>query len=103
MDKKEAFKGFVRENPSLMRFIKNGEMTWQKFFEIYDMYGADNRVWNDYLKETVTNATATAAATSTALAAIPGDATTPIANQIMELCSYLLIVVCALVLEKSHE
>lgn len=52
-------------------------------------------------KATVMGVTATAAATSTALAAIPGDATTPIANQIMELSSYLLIVVCALVLEKS--
>ena len=55
----------------------------------------------DEKKATVMGVTATAAATSTALAAIPGDATTPIANQIMELSSYLLIVVCALVLEKS--
>lgn len=55
----------------------------------------------DEKKATVMGVTATAAATSAALAAIPGDATTPIANQIMELSSYLLIVVCALVLEKS--
>ena len=55
----------------------------------------------DEKKATVMGVTATAAATSTALAAIPGDATTPITNQIMELSSYLLIVVCALVLEKS--
>ena len=55
----------------------------------------------DEKKATVMGVTATAAATSTALAAIPGDVTTPIANQIMELSSYLLIVVCALVLEKS--
>ncbi|MBQ2615182.1 MAG: hypothetical protein IJD97_01825 [Clostridia bacterium] len=55
----------------------------------------------DEKKAIVMGVTATTAATSTALAAIPGDATTPIANQIMELSSYLLIVVCALVLEKS--
>lgn len=55
----------------------------------------------DEKKATVMGVTATAAAVSTGLAAIPGDATTPIANQIMELSSYLLIVVCALVLEKS--
>lgn len=55
----------------------------------------------DDKKAAVMGVTATAAATSTALAAIPGDATTPIANQIMEISSYLLIVVCALVLEKS--
>lgn len=64
MDKKEAFKVFVRENPSLMRFIKNGEMTWQKFFEMYDMYGTDNSVWNDYLKDAVTTSAATAVAAS---------------------------------------
>lgn len=46
----------------------------------------------------VTTMTAVA---STTLAAVPGDATTPIANEIMNMSSYLLIVVCALVLEKS--
>lgn len=55
----------------------------------------------DEKKATVMGVTTTAAATSTALATIWGDATTPVANQIMELSSYLLIVVCALVLEKS--
>lgn len=55
----------------------------------------------DEKKATVTTITASAAAASTALALIPGEATTPIANQILEISSYLLIVVCALVLEKS--
>lgn len=44
--------------------------------------------------------TAATVGASTALAAIPGDATTPIANQIIELSSYLLIVVGAIFLEK---
>lgn len=55
----------------------------------------------DEKKATVMGITATAAAVSTALALIPSDATTPVANQIMEISSYLLIVVCVLVLEKS--
>ncbi len=55
----------------------------------------------DEKKATVMGITATAATASTVLAAIPGDVTTPIANQIMEISSYLLIVVCVLVLEKS--
>ena len=55
----------------------------------------------DEKKATVTGITATAVVTSTALSAIPGDVTTPIANQILEISSYLLIVVCVLVLEKS--
>ncbi|MBE6951786.1 MAG: hypothetical protein E7451_10715 [Ruminococcaceae bacterium] len=55
----------------------------------------------DEKKAMVMGFTATAAAASTAIAAIPGDASTPIANQIMEISEYLFIVVCFLVLEKS--
>lgn len=55
----------------------------------------------DKKKATVMGVTATAAIASTALASVVGDATTPIANEIMDISSYLLIVVCALVLEKS--
>ena len=55
----------------------------------------------DDKKATVMTLTAAAAAASTGLAAIPGDATSPIANQIMEISEYLFIVVCFLVLEKS--
>ena len=44
--------------------------------------------------------TAATAGSATALAAIPGDATTPVANQILKLSSYLLIVIGAIFLEK---
>ena len=55
----------------------------------------------DDKKNTVMSVAAGAASTSTLLAFIPGDGATPIANQIMQISSYLMIVVCALVLEKS--
>ena len=51
MDKKEEFKAFVRKNPILVKYVKNNEMTWQKFYEIYDIYGENNDVWKDYLNE----------------------------------------------------
>lgn len=54
----------------------------------------------DEKKSTVMQLTAATAATSTILSAIPGDATTPIANQIAELSSYLLIVIGSIFLEK---
>lgn len=44
--------------------------------------------------------TAATAATSTAIAALPSDATTPLANKIMGLSSYLLIIVGVIFLEK---
>lgn len=54
----------------------------------------------DDKKITVMELTAATAVTSTAIAAMPSDATTPLANQIMELSSYLLIVIGAIFLEK---
>lgn len=48
---KEEFKKFVRDNPRLIRYIKNKEMTWQGFYEIYDMYGDSEEVWKTYLAE----------------------------------------------------
>ncbi len=44
--------------------------------------------------------TAGVAATSTAISALPGDAATPIAEQVSELTGPLLVVVCAIYLEK---
>lgn len=61
MDKKEEFKAFVKENPRLIKYIKNGEMTWQKFYEIYDIYGKDENAWKDYLTAGVASVAATSA------------------------------------------
>lgn len=54
----------------------------------------------DDKKITVMELTAGTAGIATALAAIPSDATTPLANQIMSLSSYLLIVVGVIFFEK---
>lgn len=47
---KETFKVFVKKNPALVRHVNSSDMSWQKFYEMYDMYGEDNEVWNTYLK-----------------------------------------------------
>ena len=49
MSKKEEFKEFVKNNPSLLKYVRDGSMTFQKFYEMYDIYGTDNTVWNEYL------------------------------------------------------
>lgn len=51
MSKIEDFKSFVRENPRLINHVRDNEMTWQNFYEMYDIYGADNEIWNEYLKK----------------------------------------------------
>ena len=48
--KKDEFKEFARKNPSLINFVNNGDMTWQKFYEMYDLYGEDESVWDPYIK-----------------------------------------------------
>lgn len=52
---KEEFKSFVKKNPSLIKYVNNNSMTWQKFYEMYDMYGESNDVWNNYLNTTSNN------------------------------------------------
>ena len=60
MAKIDNFKLFVKNNPNLITYVKNNTMSWQKFYELYDLYGEDNNVWNEYLnKETTVNTTKT--------------------------------------------
>ena len=49
--KKDEFKEFVKKNPVLIKYVKNNEMTWQKFYEMYDLYGEDENAWDEYIKK----------------------------------------------------
>lgn len=49
MGKIDMFKEFVKQNPKLITHVKTGDMTWQKFYELYDLYGEDGGIWKDYL------------------------------------------------------
>lgn len=47
--KKEAFKEFAKSHPELINYLKNNtNMSWQKLYEIYDIYGEDESVWKPY-------------------------------------------------------
>ena len=46
---KEDFKAFVKDNPSLIKYVKNGSKTWQDFQEIFSLYGSDESAWKEYL------------------------------------------------------
>ena len=48
MANREAFKNFIKTKPELVGYVEKGEMTWQKFFELYDIYGEDEKVWAKY-------------------------------------------------------
>lgn len=51
MATKEEFKNFASKHPELVHFIKTGESSWQKFYEIYDIYGEDSNAWKDYFRK----------------------------------------------------
>lgn len=51
MDKKEEFKSFINNHPELTEYIKKKEMTMQSFYELYDVYGEKEEVWDKYFKE----------------------------------------------------
>lgn len=46
---KEDFKNFVRNNPTLVKHVNNNEVTWQQLYEMYNLYGENSEVWDDYL------------------------------------------------------
>lgn len=54
----------------------------------------------DEKKADVLKLTAASAAAATAVAAVPGDSTTPVANELADLSSYFLIILMAIFLEK---
>ena len=52
MSKKDEFKNFASKHPELNDYVASGNMSWQKFYEMYDIYGEDDRSWSKYLKKT---------------------------------------------------
>lgn len=46
---KEDFKLFVRRNPSLASHVNNRSISWQQLYEMYNLYGENSNVWNEYL------------------------------------------------------
>ena len=51
---KEEFKSFAKTRPELADYVSDGSMNWQGFYELYDIYGTDDKVWEKYkTKETI--------------------------------------------------
>lgn len=46
---KELFKQFVRRNPELGNSVMNNTTSWQKLYELYEMYGEESSVWDKYI------------------------------------------------------
>lgn len=57
MSKKDEFKEFVSHRPDLVNVVKNKTHSWQDLFEVYDLYGNDNTLWDKYLNNSDINKT----------------------------------------------
>ena len=51
MNGKDEFNEFVKGNPKLIRFVRDGKKTWQDFYEIFNLYGTDSNAWKEYLDD----------------------------------------------------
>ena len=49
MAKIDNFKKFVSNHPEFVDYVRNNKVTWQSFYELYDIYGEDNKAWSPYL------------------------------------------------------
>ena len=45
---KETFKLFVRRHPELANYVLKNNTSWQQIYEIYELYGENNSIWNNY-------------------------------------------------------
>ena len=55
MTKKDEFKEFIKLNPEFAYSVKNGKTTWQELYQIYDLYGSNSDLFNQYRKTKVTD------------------------------------------------
>lgn len=50
-----SFKSFVRLHPELIDYVNRKEQSWQGFYNLYELYGENSSIWNNYKgKETAT-------------------------------------------------
>lgn len=51
---KETFKIFAGKHPELATSVLKSKTSWQKLYELYDIYGEDASVWSQFFTETTT-------------------------------------------------
>ena len=48
MEKLDEFKEFIKTIPNIKQDVLDGRYTWQQLYEIYVMYGKDDKFWQVY-------------------------------------------------------
>ena len=50
---KEGFKSFARNHTELANYVLNGKTTWQKLYELYEIYGERSTISKDYFSSSL--------------------------------------------------
>ncbi len=53
MTKLDNFKKFVSHHPEFVDYVKNNRVSWQTFYELYDIYGEDDKIWDKYISSDI--------------------------------------------------
>jgi len=61
---KESFKLFAKNHPELANYVLKGNTSWQQLYEIYEIYGENNSIWNNYINKDNITDTITSSATT---------------------------------------
>ncbi len=48
MSKIDDFKIFVKGKPELADYVNDNSMNWQKFYELWDVFGPEDQIWKNY-------------------------------------------------------
>lgn len=56
---KELFKKFVRIHPELGNNVMNNKTSWQKLYELFEMYGEESNVWDKYFSSNISDTVST--------------------------------------------
>lgn len=50
---KEKFIYFARNHPELANSVLKNNVSWQQLYELYEIYGENNKIWNNYMRNDV--------------------------------------------------
>lgn len=53
MSKIEDFKKFMYKHPEFIDYAKSNNISYQTYFELYDIYGEDEAIWKKYTTKTL--------------------------------------------------
>ena len=61
---KETFKIFAKSHPELLDSVVKGNTSWQQLYEIYEIYGENSNVWDNYFTKKTIGEEITSSATT---------------------------------------